>query len=358
MDLSTELLVHILDQIPVEVYYPSTIYHVMLSCRRLSTIAMPHLYRKLTFNFPQTEERMDPDSPNPFRDYDGMLLLHPERAAWAQSASFTYSFKRPDLWDHMANILPKLSFLQTLDIGAGLGHPDPFGEFVNLAVPNPTSHRLSHDRNLMDLFDVCCGDLEFLHSVRVMDRIITIQEAWAMFALPNIRNLELRTLNEIEGPYTASNDTPPPSLLLSFSLTADMLPNAHIVQPLFERLSALKVLRWSAEHPQPSSNFHDSLERWSPKAIENAISPCKSTLSELQLYNTLVQQLIVLPHIDLHDFSVLSVLKISARILFSHALRTSYSERMRNRKDYVKRLPRNIKYLEACNEHLKWQSSI
>lgn len=354
LDLSNELLGHILSQIPVDIHYPNTIYHVMLTCRRLSAIAMPLLYSRLTFNFPQTAGRMVINSPNPFRDYDNMLSLHPERASWALSASFTYSRNRPDVWDHIANILPKLSLLQSLEIGAGLGHPDPFGEYVGLAVPGRWT--FDEDRNFIRLLKQC-DHLRSLHTVVVMDRYITLREAWAFFALPHIRVLDMKILNEITAPPDEDDISQEPSKLSAFNLTADMLPNTYAAKHLFRGLSALKELYWSAEHPQPHYSFQHALEIWCPKTIEEAIFPCKSTLSQLQLYNNLTLQHIILPHIEFLEFSVLSVLKISGRILFANASTAPYCNRMNDRDDFVKRLPRNLEQLEACGSYWRGKMS-
>jgi len=353
LNLSNEMLDAIFAHIPFDVFYPRTIYGVMLTCRRLFDIAMPLLYSRLAFNFKNTGDKMVPYSSNPFNKYDKMLEVHPQRASWAVLASFTYSWTRHDLWDNLASILPKLSLLQTLKIGAGLGHIDPFHDAIGLGINDCDRQTIidGRDSKFIQLLKRC-NHLHSLHTVCLMDRCITLQEARAFFALPNIRVLEMRILDEIYSSFDEDLTLPEPSKLAVFKLVSEMLPSNRTAKRLFQGLSSLKDVYWSTEETQPLYFFSfpwppPQDHTWSPKDIEQAIYPCRNTLSRLQLYNNIPWQNIILPNIDFHEFSALTDLKLSARLLFTMSLASDLRGRRKgNRYDFAKRLPRNIEQLE------------
>jgi hypothetical protein len=169
----------------------------------------------------------------------------------------------------------------------------------------------------------------------------------------------MRILDDI---YPSLNDhltVPEPSKLTVFKLVSELLPRNRIANQLFKSLSALQDLYWSTEDPQPYVSFIVPVpppqDTWSPKEVEQTISPCKGTISRLELYNTLSWQRIILPNIEFLDFPALKVLKISGRIMFANALASTYPDGVlaASRDHFSKRLPRSLENLEACISSLK-----
>jgi hypothetical protein len=213
----------------------------MLTCRCVCAIATQHLYSRLSFNFPSGMRKyLDPESSNPYSDFRKMLSLHPERALLAASASFRYSRDRPDVWDHMANILPKLSSLHKLEIRAGLSHPDPFGEDFHWAVSGGAT--FDEGRNLNRLFEQC-DNLHTLHTIVVLESKIRLQEAWAIFQLPSIPIADLKILHGISLPANYTNDEKRPhtlSTLFELRLTSNMVPEQKLFTESFRSFKSLR----------------------------------------------------------------------------------------------------------------------
>jgi hypothetical protein len=110
-----------------------------------------------------------------------MLSIHPERAPLALSASFSYSRRDLHMWDDKARILPKLSSLKRLEIGVGLGHPDPFGKDYYWALSEHAMFPEFYKKWDLSWLFQRCDSLHSLRTVVLLESHIRIQEAWAIF---------------------------------------------------------------------------------------------------------------------------------------------------------------------------------
>jgi hypothetical protein len=132
LDCPDEVLLRILSY-----YEPKTpettarpeFYSLILTCKLLHKVTLPFLYRDINCVWYSTEHSLRECSA--FKSFIRTINTYPERAAWVQSASFSWNELSTKTWRTIFRLCSRLSSLHTLKLRVLCeNEPFPHREFV------------------------------------------------------------------------------------------------------------------------------------------------------------------------------------------------------------------------------------
>lgn len=332
LDLSNELLMQILTT-------SSSLHSTLLTCRRLNAIAIRALCTRVQCLLPKRNPLFR--GRNQYTDYARMLLKYPERATMATEATFVHPYLRPQIWNSMCEILPKLTSLQTLYLQEGHGVDNSMPPQMNVWGPPPEKTIFDCDSNYIRMLTPCT-ELKQLRIVHVDFRYITVNEIAAFLNFPR---LDFLYVKQFRGGMITDTSPFKQSKLRKLKISAGLLPTGPSTEWLFLRLPELTELSWIVDvYPDDCVILHT----WSPSAITRVLLPCRDTLTSLSLVAiTALDYDCSSAGVDLLGFTSLLNLTISSGLLPSGA---DYEDEDTDCRALVQTLPRALQSLSVSFE--------
>ncbi|KAH6676239.1 hypothetical protein B0J14DRAFT_690437 [Halenospora varia] len=349
LSLSNELISGILSQRTILNY--KDVRHIQLTCRRLSEVALPHLYQSIRFPCLSDKRSLNLEGKEFLRQFNRHLAAFPNRVSWIHCAVVLWNtLKTPQWIQHyieVCSLLRQLRSLHHLELRCiQLSSEHKLAAYNNKERPRSSSSFPSFLKMLPSP-----TSYPNLRSVLIDDWKITMKEIAFFLALPSIEDLTLKrfvrqlcenVLWNIHDEYEVY-DPVFVSTLTDLMVYTCSLPSGPAVKYMFECVPNLKRLTWEIKHLDDKSNYWKTflplpahpLEILQDHLVEMTLSMVESgTIGDVR--------------IDLSFFSRLKTLRVQGVLIFA-----SYSpgEQYHSRQDLVERLPASLQSLEIMFQY-------